>query len=285
METEKRMVCFDNDLKIEAYHFEGIMQKFPNHFHEYYVLGFVESGRRFLTCKNKEYTINEGDLLLFNPLDNHACEQVDDMALDWRCLNIKEDVMCQIVKEITRKEYIPKFNATVVFQSDAVIALKDLHEMIMAEGKDFRKEEIFYFLMEHLIINYTEQSLELLMQSSPEIQKACTYMENNYTETITLDDLSMVSGLNKYTLLRNFTMQRGITPYQYLSTIRVNKAKKLLETGISPIEVAQQSGFTDQSHFSRFFKNFIGITPRQYQNIFNEDNEQPTSGGLNERTN
>ena len=47
METEKRTVRFDNNLKIEAYHFEGIMQKFPNHFHEYYVFGVVANGCRF----------------------------------------------------------------------------------------------------------------------------------------------------------------------------------------------------------------------------------------------
>jgi AraC-like DNA-binding protein len=86
-----------------------------------------------------------------------------------------------------------------------------------------------------------------------------------------LEDLSKVSGLNKYTLLRNFTMQRGITPYQYLSTIRVDKAKKLLQAGVSPMETALQSGFTDQSHFTRFFKNFIGLTPKLYQDIFSED--------------
>ena len=52
METERRTVQFDNDLKIEAYHLEGIVQKFPNHFHEHYVLGFVESGRRIMKCRN-----------------------------------------------------------------------------------------------------------------------------------------------------------------------------------------------------------------------------------------
>ena len=55
MKQEERRVCFDEDLGIEAYSFKGIMQKFPNHFHEYYVIGFIESGRRRLSCKNKEY--------------------------------------------------------------------------------------------------------------------------------------------------------------------------------------------------------------------------------------
>lgn len=278
MENEKRTVRFDNDLKIEAYHFEGIMQKFPNHFHEHYVIGFVESGRRLLTCKNREYTINAGDLLLFNPLDNHTCEQVDNKALDWRCINVDKDVMQQIAEEITGRDNLPVFTSTVVGQSDAVLALKDLHDMIMNERKDFRKEEIFYFLMEQLISDYTEPGIETLSRTSKEIQVACDYMENNDTETITLDDLSRLSGLNKYTLLRNFTMQRGITPYQYLSTIRVNKAKKLLEAGVPPIDAAIQSGFTDQSHFTRFFKNFIGLTPKQYQDIFNDDREQRGKG-------
>ena len=56
-EQEQRLVRYDNELKVEAHQFNGIMQKFPNHFHEYYVIGFVASGKRHLTCKNKDYTI------------------------------------------------------------------------------------------------------------------------------------------------------------------------------------------------------------------------------------
>ena len=271
METEKRTVRFDNDLGIEAYYFKGIMQKFPNHFHEYYVLGFVESGRRFMTCKNREYTISAGDLVLFNPHDNHACEQVDDKALDWRCLNIEKNVMRRMATEITGKDYLPVFTSNLVCQSGAVSVLKDLHVLIMTEATDFNKEENFYFLIEQLIADYTTPTVETLVQVSGEIRVACDYIERNYTETITLADLSRVSGLNKYTLLRNFTMQRGITPYQYLSTIRVDKAKKQLQAGVPPLETALQSGFTDQSHFTRFFKNFIGLTPKLYQDIFSED--------------
>lgn len=283
METDIRTVRFDNDIKIEACHFEGIMQKFPNHFHEHYVLGFVESGRRFLTCKNKEYTINAGDLLLFNPMDNHACEQVDDKALDWRCLNVEKSVMRRMVGEITGNAYLPIFTSNVVCQSDAVPVLRDLHDMIMQEAKDFSKEEAFYFLIEQLITDHTKPVADTLTQISREIQGACDYMETNYTKTITLADLSKVSGLNKYTLLRNFTMQRGITPYQYLSTIRVNNAKRLLETGASPIETAMQSGFADQSHFTRFFKSFIGLPPKLYQDIFREDGKELKNRGICER--
>lgn len=50
-EQEQRHIYYDRDLDIEAYNLSGIVQKFPNHFHEYYVIGFVEGGKRHLWCK------------------------------------------------------------------------------------------------------------------------------------------------------------------------------------------------------------------------------------------
>ncbi len=67
MKKEIRTVVYDDELRIEAYRFEGIVQSFPNHFHEHYVIGFVENGERVLSCNHQECTIRKGDVLLFNP--------------------------------------------------------------------------------------------------------------------------------------------------------------------------------------------------------------------------
>ena len=67
MKKETRTVVYDDELRLESYRFEGTQQPFPNHFHEYYVIGFVESGERCLSCKNNEYAIQKGNVLLFNP--------------------------------------------------------------------------------------------------------------------------------------------------------------------------------------------------------------------------
>ncbi len=271
MKQEIRMVKYDTQLKVEAYHFQGIIQKFPNHFHEYYVIGFIEKGQRFLSCKNNEYTIEPGDLLLFNPRDNHACEQVDGKMLDYRCININPEIMSKVIFEITGKEYLPYFKPKVVFHSELVVVLRELHQIIMDEEKDFRKEEIFFFLLEQLIEEYTEQEVPVgNTEQSTETRAICEFLENHYMENITLDDLCKLTGLSKYYLLRSFTKQKGISPYSYLETIRINKAKKMMEQGVLPIDVAIQTGFADQSHFSNFFKKFIGLTPKQYMNIFKD---------------
>ena len=58
--------------------------------------------------------------------------------------------------------------------------------------------------------------------------------------------------------------------------MRLNKAKVLLEQGTAPIDAASMAGFSDQSHFTNFFKEFIGLTPKQYQRIFTIAADQET---------
>ena len=269
LEKEIRIVKFDAELMIEAYHFQGIMQKFPNHFHEYYVIGLIQNGQRHLSCKNKDYIVAAGDLLLFNPRDNHTCEQLDGKPMDYRSINIQPEIMSKAVFEITGKAYLPYFTSQVIFHSELVPLLEELHLMIMQEEKDFRKEEIFFFLLEQLIEEYTEQGMPL-QKSEQSMEAICAFLEQNYMKSIALDDLCKLTGLSKYYLLRTFTKQKGISPYSYLETIRIDKAKKLLEQGVAPIDTALQTGFNDQSHFSNFFKKFIGLTPRQYMRVFTD---------------
>lgn len=269
MQNEVRTIYFDTELNIEAYSFKGIMQKFPNHFHEHYVIGFIESGQRRLSCKNKDYIIEKGDLTLFNPGDNHTCEQIDGKTLDYRCINIEKEIMRKAVFEITGKDYLPYFKEPVLFHSDLVSTLSELHFMVTSDEKDFKKEEIFLFIIQQLIAEHADTiSIADLQKANGDIQIVCEYLENNYMKNITLNELSNLIRLNKYYLIRSFTKQKGISPYCYLEAVRIGRAKKLLEQGISPMDVAFQTGFTDQSHFTNFFKKLIGLTPKQYMNIF-----------------
>lgn len=272
MLNEIRTVHLDSDLDIEAYRFKGIMQKFPAHFHEYYVIGFIEAGQRFLVCKGEEYIINPGDLLLFNPLDTHSCEQIDGKTLDYRCINVKPEVMKKAVLEVTGHENLPYFKQSVLYHSELVSNLKELHIKISNKESGFKKEELFLYLLEELIQTQSDLTiLPTVSEPSYEINTVCNYLEENYTKTITLNDLSALTGWSKYHLLRTFTRKMGISPNSYLETIRVNQAKKLLEQGIKPIEVTFLTGFSDQSHLTKFFKRQVGLTPKQYMRIFESE--------------
>ncbi|MED4342932.1 AraC family transcriptional regulator [Bacillus licheniformis] len=275
MRNETRTLFLGPDLNVEAYRFKGIIQKFPNHFHEYFVIGFIEKGQRYLLCKGEEYIINQGDLVLFNPYDTHSCEQIDGKALDYRCINVMPDVMRGFVKEITGADSLPYFTENVLFRHELNASLKELHIQILQKEKALKKEELFFNLLEELIRTYSDVTfLENAPEPSDEVKAVCSYLESHYQENITLEHLSRLTGWSKYHLLRSFTKQKGISPYSYLETVRINHAKKLLEEGVKPIDAAFQTGFSDQSHMTKFFKRQVGLTPKQYMKIFEYDRQE-----------
>ena len=75
-------------------------------------------------------------------------------------------------------------------------------------------------------------------------------------------------------MLRAFTKSKGMTPYRYLQSIRIGAARKMLEQGESIIDTALKTGFSDQSHFTKYFILFIGLTPGTYRDIFQRQLEE-----------
>lgn len=269
MATHTRHVRFDEELQIEAYQFIGLAQKFPNHFHDYYVIGLIETGERNLTVNHHTYPIGPGDMMTFNPMDNHACEQTDNGSLNYRALNIKPDVMQYITQTILETDTLPYFHLPLLYRTELAPTFQTLHENIMNGITGLEKEELFWLCMQYIITTHTRPiSGKTEPASRKEVEAICAYLNTHYTERITLEQLGNLVGLNKYTLLRTFTHSKCITPYRYLETLRINKAKELLKLGIEPAEAAQQTGFSDQSHFTNYFNKFIGLTPKQYQSIF-----------------
>ena len=122
--------------------------------------------------------------------------------------------------------------------------------------------------MDELIDKYSKyKSLEINNENN-KIQTIENYIIENYDKIISLDILSEISGMNKYAVIRSFTKIKGITPYRYIETIRINKSKELLKYNNDIVEVALKLGFNDQSHFTKTFKKLTGLTPGEYKNIF-----------------
>lgn len=282
MKREIRTVCYDEQLRIEAYRFEGIVQPFPNHFHEHYVIGLVERGRRVLTCRGRDYPLGRGHILLFNPGDSHACVQSDGGTFDYRGFNIPQPVMRGLTGEITGRAELPGFAPPVLLDEELACSLRPLHRLVMEGSREFEKEEYLLLALTRLLQNYSRPFENCLPECRAEIERVCDFLEAHYAERITLDQLCRCAALGKSTLIRSFTQAKGVTPYRYLQTLRINRAKALLEQGVPSAEAALRTGFADQSHFTNFFSSFIGLTPGAYREIFLK--EPGGEGGLPHET-
>ncbi len=272
VKEELRTLRHDEDLRLDACRFQGLEQPFPNHFHDYCVLGLMEAGHRRLFCKNRDYIIGPGDILLFQPGDSHGCAQSGGERLDYRSLHVPRETMQALAVEITGTQELPVFVENVIRDCEAAEYLLRLHRMVMEGSREFEKEEILFLLAARLIERYAESpSYRPPGCAGEEVEHACAYMEEHFSERISLDRLCRESGLSKSSLLRAFTKSKGVTPYRYLQAVRIGRAKALLEQGIPPAEAGMQTGFADQSHFSRFFTQFIGLPPAAYARMYQED--------------
>lgn len=97
-------------------------------------------------------------------------------------------------------------------------------------------------------------------------QMTMKYITENFTEKIGVQDICLAVGYSKSTVLSAFKKEFGVTVNSYLNTLRLERAKKMLENGSASVsEIALSSGFSDQSYFSKVFSAAYGITPTEYR--------------------
>jgi two-component system response regulator YesN len=117
-------------------------------------------------------------------------------------------------------------------------------------------------LNEFIELVYTSQDARKVSQIRP----AINYIDANYNKPITLADVSRASHLSVSRLAHLFKEQMGITIIDYLTSVRIERAKQLLlATDQNCTEICFEVGYNNQSYFTRSFKGFVGITPRQFR--------------------
>ena len=98
------------------------------------------------------------------------------------------------------------------------------------------------------------------------LQRVLDYIEAHLEKNISVQALAEIAGLSKFHFVRTFKQSKGLTPHDYMLLCRVRRAQHLLSGTDLPLsEIALATGFSDQSHCARRFREQIGITPSQYR--------------------
>src|SRR6266849_2827159 len=110
--------------------------------------------------------------------------------------------------------------------------------------------------------------MEITREIYSRIVSAKLYIDENYHEPIGLEEISRKAYLSRFHFHRLFTRVYKITPHQYLTRQRINKAKDLLvKEELSVTEVCNSVGFESIGSFSTLFKKEIGFPPQYYRNM------------------
>ena len=110
------------------------------------------------------------------------------------------------------------------------------------------------------------------------VRRARAFLHDAVVDKVTLDELAAHAGLDKFHLVRAFRAEVGVPPYEYLTHVRVWKARELLQRGALVAEAAQAVGFYDESQLHRHFRRIVGIAPGAFSRSFTPaSTKRPTS--------
>ena len=113
------------------------------------------------------------------------------------------------------------------------------------------------------------------------IRSAADYIRAHSAAPLSIDDITQQTNMSKSSLMRQFRIYMGTTPYNYLLSCRITEAKELLSlTDLSVAEIAERVGFGDESSFSSRFSAMTGSSPLQYRRSTIRQNEQSKVQGI-----
>ena len=140
--------------------------------------------------------------------------------------------------------------------------------------EEFSMQKIYYrencsSILKMLLIKLYRDSLSTTENSSDAISKVLTYIQTNYSQPINNQLLSKMTCYNANHLNRLFLNHTGTTIHQYILSMRINEAKKLLlNTNLPLNSIAEKVGFNNHTYFSSYFKRTENMTPRMFRKQF-----------------
>lgn len=262
---KKSISTFKRLDELELLHATFTTQFFKPHFHKQYALILVEEGIADYSYKDKRLILEAGSMLLLNPFEVHTGKLLSGETWRFRSLYISQALFHRCYAKCTKALGVPRFAQSILQDQPFVAQFTQMHEYLLGETEETTAQAAIDSLVRMLtkICDFDVKPGKWI----PVEEKASrikAYLDAHYSETIRLDELARKLGMSKYYLIRLFESVYGLSPIGYTINLRIEKAKRLLNSGMKYTEVAYSTGFYDQSHFIRHFKMIVGVTPKAF---------------------
>ncbi|MCX7711269.1 MAG: AraC family transcriptional regulator [Clostridia bacterium] len=233
------------------------------HAHIELSIGIVLKGTSIVECERESFIVSRGMMICIPPDVVHQCCPHDTKNWSFHMMYLKKNwIESSFEADLQKLPTFAKFlNSKDFSRINALCSFMQLESLSGIEKESFLLSELNYFLDLDAYLNENTRGLHDDKQTMKLINN---FLNDNYLEKITLDDLCRISGLSKYYLIRAFENSYRLSPHAYLTMLRINHAKKELRKNRQITDVAMEAGFYDQSHFVKVFRQYSGTTPIKY---------------------
>ncbi|MEV5411746.1 AraC family transcriptional regulator [Thermopolyspora sp. NPDC052614] len=243
-----------------------VTHRFTRHAHDGYVVAVVFLGVEAFHYRGELHRAGPGQVIILNPDQDHTGQAGDPDGWAYRVLYPPVDVMTEIAADLSMPTGTPYFADAVVPDPHAVRLLIAAHQA--AEQADsLVTSTLTRTAFGHLLRRHASPPPARRVPSAGQssVRLAREILHERLADPPALEDLAAAVQARPFPLLRAFKQATGLPPHAYLNTVRVRRARQLLDAGVPPAQVAADVGFTDQAHLTRHFKRVVGVTPGAYQ--------------------
>lgn len=269
LEKEQNFIYVERKVRIPSF------QMGYEHIHSYYEIYYLKSGLCTYTVNKKKYHLKAGDIFIVAPWDSHSTYYEGSKP----CERIA--IYCRLEQFLpnfwdNHKPLIEKFHKTsrVVLKENARTCIDSIIDLMLLEKEQTSQfnSEIMTLLLCQLLLSidrggiFVYECLEQPNDHSADIDQALRYIDLNYHQPITLEEIADKINLTPTYLSRKFKKVTGATFKEYVTQIRIRQAaQRLLTTDDSITEIALDCGFSNSNYFKDCFKKETGVSPRTFR--------------------
>ncbi len=240
----------------------------PAHFHEELEITIMQGSDWKFDYRGSKFTVPPLSFTLTQPGEVHKASLSSQVNCRFYGLRINPKLLQELTTEITNSyQGLPLFSTPVVADKELSKLIFSFHYLLEnSKESTLQQQSLLFKILEKILLRHTQNSptLKNIGNEHQPIQQIRDYLNDNYAENISLEELARIAKFSPFYLNRAFRKQIGIPPHAYQTQVRIQKAKALLISNLSISQVAVKTGFSSQSHFGWHFKRVMGVTPKQY---------------------
>lgn len=246
----------------------GVTHVYPWHWHEEVQIWAIESGADVLGFRGTEHYTPPGALAFVPPGEVHCNRYVEPEGCTYRTLSVAPDLLLRAFQGLTMESATFSLSQPVVLDPDLFRWFVATHTRLEEQPSRLVSDVLLIRLLEEMLQRTAPLRRSPVGGGREErkaVRRVREYLIEAYARNVSLEDLAKMANLSPYHLHRVFTREVGMPPHAFQTQVRISRAKVLLNEGKPLHEVAAETGFADQSHFTREFKRYLGLTPGAYR--------------------
>lgn len=239
---------------------------FEPHFHEHYVIMLMEKGVNLGRRGTNAYDVLPGEMLVIQPGETHTGSSFAGKALRYLAFYPDPASLARWLDGIEPGTRVPDFHLKYRDPRLSDSFRRLFAAMSSPHGDALATDAALLEFLGALVSRHNDvtRTPPGTAPDSQRLKRAQAYIRGHFADSISLADVAKAAGTSPHYLIRLFRRQSGLTPFEYLRSVRVEKAKALMRSHVSLTAVAHRAGFYDQSHFIRCFKKHTGFLPSEF---------------------